>query len=117
MKLGVNIDHIATLRNARGGSEPEVLRAALICEESGAFGITTHLREDRRQIKDSDVEIIDLFEENCHDFIDFTLEDRELLDYTYAIGMMRACYKKRKSEPNKNEINCFEYFYNVRYCA
>ncbi|MBQ6462212.1 MAG: hypothetical protein IJJ59_02685 [Pseudobutyrivibrio sp.] len=48
--------------------------------------------------EDSDVEIIDLFEENCHDFIDFTLEDRELLDYTYAIGMMRACYKKRKRE-------------------
>ena len=58
MELGVNIDHIATLRNARGGSEPDVLRAALICEKAGAFGITTHLREDRRHIKDSDVDII-----------------------------------------------------------
>lgn len=55
MKLGVNIDHIATLRNARGGSEPDVLRAALICEKAGAFGITTHLREDRRHIKDEDI--------------------------------------------------------------
>ena len=58
MKLGVNIDHIATLRNARGGSEPDVLKAALICQNAGAFGITTHLREDRRHIKDADVEII-----------------------------------------------------------
>lgn len=55
MKLGVNIDHIATLRNARGGSEPNLLHAALICEKAGAFGITTHLREDRRHIKDEDV--------------------------------------------------------------
>ena len=58
MKLGVNIDHIATLRNARGGVEPDILKAALICERAGAFGITTHLREDRRHIKDSDVDII-----------------------------------------------------------
>ena len=58
MKLGVNIDHIATLRNARGGVEPDILHAALICEKAGVFGITTHLREDRRHIKDSDVEII-----------------------------------------------------------
>ena len=58
MKLGVNIDHIATLRNARGGTEPSVLMAALICEAAGAYGITTHLREDRRHIKDEDVKII-----------------------------------------------------------
>ena len=55
MLLGVNIDHVATLRNARGGIEPDVLRAALICEEYGATSITTHLREDRRHIKDEDV--------------------------------------------------------------
>ena len=60
MKLGVNIDHIATLRNARGGCEPDILKAALICEKAGAFGITTHLREDRRHIKDADVEAIRL---------------------------------------------------------
>ena len=58
MKLGVNIDHIATLRNARGGFEPDILRAALICEKAGAFGITAHLREDRRHIKDEDVKIL-----------------------------------------------------------
>ena len=58
MLLGVNIDHVATLRNARGGSEPDVLKAALICEENGATSITTHLREDRRHIKDDDVYLI-----------------------------------------------------------
>lgn len=55
MLLGVNIDHVATLRNARGGEEPSILVAAALCIESGANGITTHLREDRRHIKDEDV--------------------------------------------------------------
>lgn len=55
MILNVNIDHIATLRNARGGSEPDVLEAALISEKAGAMGIVCHLREDRRHIKDADV--------------------------------------------------------------
>lgn len=56
MLLGVNIDHVATLRNARGGSEPDVTEAAIICEKCGAAGITTHLREDRRHIKDFDID-------------------------------------------------------------
>lgn len=55
MLLGVNIDHIATLRNARGGVEPDLVESALICERVGVEGITTHLREDRRHIKDKDV--------------------------------------------------------------
>lgn len=55
MLLGVNIDHVATLRNARGGKEPSVIDAAMICEKAGCHGITTHLREDRRHIKDTDV--------------------------------------------------------------
>ncbi len=55
MELGVNIDHVATLRNARGGIEPSVLEAAKICEKCGASSITVHLREDRRHIKDDDV--------------------------------------------------------------
>ncbi|MDD3435975.1 MAG: pyridoxine 5'-phosphate synthase [Candidatus Gastranaerophilales bacterium] len=58
MLLGVNIDHIATLRNARGGFEPDLAESALICEKAGAAGITTHLREDRRHIKDEDVKIL-----------------------------------------------------------
>lgn len=55
MLLGVNIDHVATLRNARGGVEPSVVKAAEIAENNGATSITTHLREDRRHIKDEDV--------------------------------------------------------------
>ncbi len=55
MLLGVNIDHVATLRNARGGVEPSPILAADFCEKSGATSITTHLREDRRHIKDEDV--------------------------------------------------------------
>lgn len=55
MLLGVNIDHIATLRNARGGFEPDPIQAAGICEAHGADSITAHLREDRRHIKDQDI--------------------------------------------------------------
>lgn len=53
--LGVNIDHVATLRQARGTVYPDPVQAALICEEAGAEGITLHLREDRRHIQDDDV--------------------------------------------------------------
>ena len=58
MLLGVNIDHVATLKNARGGFEPDVLTAARICKDCEVASITTHLREDRRHIKDADVEAI-----------------------------------------------------------
>lgn len=60
MLLGVNIDHVATLRNARGGIEPDVILAARICKDIGVESITTHLREDRRHIKDDDVRAIRL---------------------------------------------------------
>lgn len=56
--LGVNIDHIATLRNARGVSYPDPVHAATMAEQAGADGITIHLREDRRHIKDRDVELL-----------------------------------------------------------
>ncbi|HEY5225210.1 MAG TPA: pyridoxine 5'-phosphate synthase, partial [Methylovirgula sp.] len=55
LRLGVNIDHVATLRNARGGSVPDPLRAALLAIAAGADGITAHLREDRRHIRDDDM--------------------------------------------------------------
>ena len=58
MILGVNIDHFATLRNSRGGIEPDVLTAARVCRACEVASITTHLREDRRHIKDADVEAI-----------------------------------------------------------
>ncbi|MCU4305286.1 pyridoxine 5'-phosphate synthase [Acinetobacter ursingii] len=53
--LGVNIDHVATLRQARGTTYPDPVQAALVCEQAGAEGITLHLREDRRHIQDDDV--------------------------------------------------------------
>ncbi len=55
LKLGVNIDHVATLRQARGEQEPDPVAAAAVCEAAGADGITVHLREDRRHIQDADV--------------------------------------------------------------
>jgi pyridoxine 5-phosphate synthase len=55
LRLGVNIDHVATVRNARGGEHPDPVRAALIAAEAGADGITAHLREDRRHIRDDDI--------------------------------------------------------------
>ena len=55
LRLGVNIDHVATLRNARGGGVPDPLHAALLAIEAGADGITAHLREDRRHIRDEDI--------------------------------------------------------------
>ena len=56
LRLGVNIDHVATVRNARGSAYPDPIRAAKIAEEAGADGITAHLREDRRHISDADIE-------------------------------------------------------------
>ncbi|MBY9062930.1 pyridoxine 5'-phosphate synthase [Sphingomonas yunnanensis] len=55
LRLGVNIDHVATVRNARGGAFPDPVRAALLAAEAGADGITAHLREDRRHITDEDI--------------------------------------------------------------
>jgi len=55
LRLGVNIDHVATIRNARGGPRPDPVRAALLAIEAGADGITAHLREDRRHITDADM--------------------------------------------------------------
>jgi len=55
LRLGVNIDHVATVRNARGGDNPDPVRAAILAEQSGADGITAHLREDRRHIRDEDI--------------------------------------------------------------
>ena len=55
IRLGVNIDHVATIRNARGASYPDPARAAFVALEAGADGITAHLREDRRHISDADI--------------------------------------------------------------
>ena len=77
--LGVNIDHIATLRQARGTRYPDPVYGALVAEEAGADGITLHLREDRRHIQDRDVFILrDMLNTRmnlemavCHTLLDF----------------------------------------------
>lgn len=58
LRLGVNIDHVATIRNARGGAHPDPVRAAIAAAEAGADGITVHLREDRRHIRDADLDAL-----------------------------------------------------------
>jgi len=58
LRLGLNIDHVATIRNARGGEHPDPVRAALIAAEAGVDGITAHLREDRRHIRDEDLQAL-----------------------------------------------------------
>jgi pyridoxine 5-phosphate synthase len=60
LRLGINIDHVATIRNARGGNAPDPVRAALMAIEAGADGITAHLREDRRHIRDEDMARLNL---------------------------------------------------------
>ncbi len=58
LRLGVNIDHVATVRNARGSAYPDPVRAAILAQEAGADGITAHLREDRRHIGDADIDAL-----------------------------------------------------------
>ena len=60
LRLGVNIDHVATVRNARGGDNPDPVRAAKLAQAAGADGITAHLREDRRHISDADIAALSL---------------------------------------------------------
>jgi len=57
-RLGVNIDHVATLRQARGGTDPDPLAAAILVELAGADGLVVHLREDRRHIQDKDLQLL-----------------------------------------------------------
>ena len=58
LRLGVNIDHVATIRNARGGAHPDPVKAALLAVKAGADGITAHLREDRRHVRDEDIAML-----------------------------------------------------------
>lgn len=68
--LGVNIDHVATLRQARGTRYPNILQAALVAEQAGADGITAHLREDRRHIQDNDIYLL---KQNIHTRLNFEM--------------------------------------------
>ena len=95
-RLGVNIDHVATLRNARGENYPSPLRAALLCHEYGADGITTHLREDRRHIRDDDInEII----KNISIPLNFEMAPTdEMVDIAVNAGPNACCIVPEKRE-------------------
>ncbi len=114
MRLGINIDHIATIREARGGSEPDPAWAVPYCEIAGADGITIHLREDRRHIKERDLvilksvvstrlnlemalndEIIDIAEKICPDQVTIVPEKRQELT---TEGGLNVCANREKLE-------------------
>ena len=87
--LGVNIDHIATLRQARGTRYPEVVLAALIAEQAGADGITAHLREDRRHIQDRDIDLLnDMI--NTRVNLEMAVTD-EMLEIAKRVGPGACC--------------------------
>ena len=96
LRLGVNIDHVATLRNARGGAHPEPVSAALLAQKAGADGITIHLREDRRHIKDADAIAI-------KDAIDIPLNFEmaatlEMVDFALSLLPNACCIVPEKRE-------------------
>lgn len=96
IRLGINIDHVATVRNARGGFHPDPLRAALLAEKAGADGITAHLREDRRHIIDSDIERL---MENISIPLNFEMAaTEEMLEIATRLKPASACIVPEKRE-------------------
>jgi pyridoxine 5-phosphate synthase len=101
MRLGVNIDHVATLRNARGGLHPSPLKAALSAIEAGADGITIHLREDRRHIRDDDaLEIMATITKPLNFEMAAT---REMVDFALKLKPHAACIVPERREERTTE--------------
>lgn len=96
LRLGVNIDHVATIRNARGGSHPEPVKAALLAEQAGADGITAHLREDRRHIHEADLEALKA-ELSVPLNLEMAATD-EMLNIALATMPNAACFVPEKRE-------------------
>ncbi|GGC98640.1 pyridoxine 5'-phosphate synthase [Undibacterium terreum] len=112
--LGINIDHVATLRNARGTSYPDPLQAALMAEEAGADCITLHMREDRRHIKDADVERIRpqlLTRMNLEAAI-----TTEMIDFACKIKPQDACLvpERREEVTTEGGLDVVKYFSQVQ---
>ncbi|MBS0307730.1 MAG: pyridoxine 5'-phosphate synthase [Proteobacteria bacterium] len=112
--LGVNIDHVATLRNARGTVYPDPLQAALLAEEAGADAITLHLREDRRHIKDEDVRLI-----RPQLRTRMNLEaavTAEMLDFACAINPQDVCLvpERREEITTEGGLDVVKYFSQVQ---
>ncbi len=104
LRLGVNIDHVATVRNARGGLNPDPLRAARLAIDCGADGITAHLREDRRHISDADIEALSAL---CRDLgrplnFEMAVTD-EMRDFALRYSPHGACLVPEKREERTTE--------------
>jgi pyridoxine 5-phosphate synthase len=101
LRLGVNIDHVATLRNARGGVHPDPVAAALLAMEAGADGITAHLREDRRHIMDADMRRL---KDEVALPLNFEMAATgEMLDIALAIKPNACCLVPEKREERTTE--------------
>ncbi|MBS1170862.1 MAG: pdxJ [Burkholderiaceae bacterium] len=114
IELGVNIDHVATLRNARGTSYPDPVQAALLAEQAGADGITLHLREDRRHIKDADVIAIRpqlLTKMNLESAI-----TSEMLDFACKVKPQDVCLvpERREEVTTEGGLDVVRYFAQVQ---
>ena len=111
--LGVNIDHVATLRNARGTVYPDPLRAALLAEQAGADVITLHLREDRRHIKDADVIAL-----RPHLVTRMNLEaavTQEMIDFACSVRPQDVCLvpERREEVTTEGGLDVIRYFKQV----
>ena len=101
LRLGLNIDHVATIRNARGGDHPDPVRAAILCAQAGADGITAHLREDRRHITDRDIERL-MAEIDLPLNLEMAATD-EMLDIALRHRPHAACIVPEKREERTTE--------------
>jgi pyridoxine 5-phosphate synthase len=101
LRLGVNIDHVATIRNARGGAHPDPLRAAQLAIAAGADGITAHLREDRRHIRDQDIVRL---RENISKPLNFEMAATgEMIDIAVRLKPHAACLVPERREERTTE--------------
>jgi len=111
--LGVNIDHVATLRNARGTSYPDPIRAALLAEQAGADAITLHLREDRRHIKDADV--INLRPQLVTRMNLEAAVTQEMIDFACRIAPQDVCLvpERREEVTTEGGLDVIRYYKEV----
>lgn len=112
--LGVNIDHVATLRQARGTTYPDPVNAALICEQAGAEGITLHLREDRRHIQDDDVRRMRPLLKT-HMNLELAVTD-EMIAFAKEVQPQHVCFvpEKRQEVTTEGGLDVVSHFEEVK---
>jgi pyridoxine 5-phosphate synthase len=114
IKLGLNIDHVATLRQVRGAPYPNVVRAALLAESAGVDAITLHLREDRRHIQDRDVEVLrDMLQTRMN--LESAVTD-EMIDIAVRIKPHDLCLvpERREELTTEGGLDVVRYFDNIK---